>query len=91
MKKAVFMLGLIISSIATVSCTTDAYDLPETDALKSQPVEEQFDFASDGNYSNYSIKDGEEESTTKDDVESTTTTTVSDDNTEPVIIPPKRD
>lgn len=85
MKKVIFALSLISLGLVSVSCSTDAYDLPETEELKVQRTEEQIEFLleeepiTEENYPNYAAKDGEEESSS------------SSDNTEPVVKPPKKD
>lgn len=85
MKKVIFALSLVSLALVSVSCSTDAYDMPDTEELKVQRMDEQLDLIYDDilpiddNESNWLAKDGEED------------TTGSSDNTEPVLIPPKKD
>lgn len=77
MKKVIFMLSLAIVSLVATSCTTDAYDLPETEELRQNEVSEQV--LDDFDYSSIA-KDGEED-------ESSNT----EDNTGPVVEGSKKD
>lgn len=69
MKKVIFALSLVSLVLVSVSCSTDAYDMPDTEELKVQRMDEQLDLIYDDilpiddNESNWAAKDGEEDST----------------------------
>lgn len=77
MRKVIFALSLISLGLMTVSCTTDSFDLPETEELQLKEFNEQefedFDYSA-------VAKDGEEDETTN-----------TDDTTDPVITDTKKD
>ncbi len=68
MKKVIFALSLVSLALVSVSCSTDAYDMPDTEELKVQRMDEQLDLIYDDilpiddNQSNWAAKDGDEDS-----------------------------
>lgn len=87
MKKVIFALSCICLGLMSVSCSTDAYDLPETNELKIQRAQKNLELISEENFmleennSSNLLKEGDEEGTS----------TNTEDNTGPVVIPPKKD
>ena len=69
MKKVIFTLSCIGLGLVSVSCSTDAYDLPETNELRVQQREKNVEmmynenFSEDENNSSYTAKEGDEEDT----------------------------
>lgn len=86
MKKVIFALSLVSLALVSVSCSTDAYDMPDTEELKVQRMNEQLDLIYDDilpiddSQSNWAAKDGDEDSTSG-----------TNDSTDPIVGGPKKD
>lgn len=86
MKKVIFTLSCIGLGLVSVSCSTDAYDLPETNELRDLNSQEQLElvleeeFSNEEDNSNYNVNNLDEE-----------TTGTNDESTDPIVGGPKKD
>ena len=68
MRKLIFVLSIISLGFVSVSCSTDAYDLPETEELKAQTKEESISFILDEEENlNFYAKEGDEDTSESSD------------------------
>lgn len=85
MKKLIFVLSIVSLGFVSVSCSTDAYDLPDTEELKIELNEStEFILVEESNID--AAKDGEEDTSSSTDTE-----TESTENTGPALGGVKKD
>jgi len=68
MRKLIFVLSIISLGFVSVSCSTDAYDLPDTEELKAQTNEESISFILEEEENlNFYAKEGDEDTSESSD------------------------